>query len=288
MNKLEKYLSKIKNTNNVATIGVFDGVHIGHRYIIALMKEKRNLDEKTVVIAINNELKAPFIYKNYKKLAILRSLGVDYVININLKHIKNISAIEFLNTLKNNNVRKIYVGRDFSFGKNKIGNIEIINDNMQVTIVDDVFYCGHKVSSSLIKKEIISGNITDVTTLLKKNYFVEGIVIKGNKIGRKLGFPTANIDYKDYIIPPIGVYAGYVFHKHKKYYCLMNIGHNPTLNYSSHLSFEVFLLNFNHEIDLYNVKLTIHFTKFLRDEKRFNTKEDLINQIKLDVKKFNL
>lgn len=257
------------------TIGNFDGVHIGHRNLI----EATKIDGyKTMVISFENINKGNYNLTNKEqKIEYLRQLDVDYLLIFPFEVVKNVFYNEFMKVLKKLNVKYITCGTNFRFGYKREGDIIDLKKKFKVTIFDDYFVEEEKVSTSLIKEYLMKGDIDKVNILLEKPYKIVGEVISGSKIGRKLGFPTANIDYKEYLLPKNGVYFTIAKYQDKNYLSMTNVGFNPTLNEQSKKRLEVHILDFDQEI--YGETLELSFIKYLRDEKKYDSKEELINSL---------
>ena len=184
-------------------------------------------------------------------------------------------------------LKKFYLGYDFAFGANKQGGFDEVRElckpqRIEVEIQPKYEHSGAIVSSSLIRDKLSSGNISAVNELLKRPFHLEGVVIKGEGRGKKIGFPTANIQVdSDLIIPQKGVYVTRTLYKGMTYKSVTNIGNNPTFKDTNQLHIETNLFDFDH--DIYGEFLDIQFFKKIRDEKRFSTVNDLIDQIRSDI-----
>lgn len=292
--KFEDYILKY-NSPLAATIGSFDGIHLGHQ---SLMKE-------VVETAIKNNCKSAVItfephpltiIKNVvrqnitsleEKSLIIEKLGIDFLIIIDFnKEFSTISKYDFVNNyLIKLNVKELIVGDDFKFGKlgeGKASEINFLSNGLINTkIVKLIEYEMIKIGSSRIINLLNNGEITLVNKLLGYNYFFTGRVIKGNQIGRKMGFPTCNID-NDNVKKLLkkGVYGVRVYVNDLVYLGMMNIGNNPTCNYTENLSMEINLFDVN--IDLYDQNLKIECICYVRDEVKFNNSNELIEQLKKD------
>ncbi len=194
--------------------------------------------------------------------------------------IKNITADSFCKYLKKLGVKKIIAGSDFKFGLDNNGDTNLLKKYFELDIIEDVFIDNFKVSSTKIKELIKAGNLDLANKYLGYLFYTTGKIVRGNKIGRKLGYRTANIKYNNKILPPNGVYLGYLYLKNNKYYTILNIGYNPSLNRQSRIRCEAHILNFNKNI--YNKKVKLVYLKRLRDEVKFKDKNDLINQLNKD------
>ena len=256
---------------NSCTIGNFDGIHKGHKNLII---DSKVAGYKQLVITFENINKNKIITNTNQKIAYLEQLDVDYLLIIPFEVIKKVFYNEFIQILKILKVKYLTCGADFRFGYKREGDIIDLKKHFKLTVVEDYKVNDIRVSSKLIKKTIEEGDLDFANELLEKPYTIVGKVVKGNQIGRKLGFPTANIEYNEYILPKKGVYFTVVTYKETKYLAMTNIGNNPTLNEQEKTRLEVHILDFNNEI--YNEELSISFVKYLRDERKYNSKEELI------------
>jgi len=280
------------------TIGNFDGVHIGHR---SLINQLRRHSEVIGVITFDPHpaqffLKKKFLGKLFRfedQIEVFRSLGVDVVLKLSFdSFFSNLSAVEFitqyLDPLK---IKALYVGYDFQFGKNKAGDFNLLqhhyrNSLTQTHLVEAYVDQDTKkiVSTSLIKQILKTGDLKMAKRLLDRRYHIQGPVISGNKLGSKIGFPTANIEVTDLFIPKLGVYICKALIENESYKSILNIGYRPTVDatYSSP-TVECHILNFNGS--LYGKSLTVIPYDFLREEKKFLSVKELTEQIAIDVKK---
>lgn len=286
--------------NAVVTSGTFDGVHLGHQHILErLVKEARNCDGESVVITfwphpklvINPQSDLRLITDLEEKLQLLEKFNIDHVWIIPFnRSFSLLSSKEFIQKIIIDTLqtKKLIIGYDHKFGKNREGSFEYLIENrslfpfeieeIEKQTIDDLAF-----SSTLIRKFIQEGEIEKSTEILGHRYQLTGTVVKGYQNGRKLGFPTANvqINFSNKLIPADGVYIVKVNNfKEKSYFGMLNIGSRPTLNTGR--SIEVHLFDFQEEI--YGEILTVEFFKKIRDEKRFDSKEDLLEQLKLDEK----
>lgn len=269
-------------------IGNFDGLHLGHQNIVH--KTKSFTDTKSAVmtfyphpVSVITKTKLPILMDNHDKAKILDSYGLDYFIVVDFtENFSKLPAIEFINFLHKINVKRIVVGRDFKFGHKGLGTIHDLAKSFELVIMDDFLYKNVRVSTTYIKALLDNGNLGLAKSLLNRSYSIHGLVIHGDKIGKLIGYPTANIDYKNYYLPKIGVYAVKVMIDNQEFIGCANLGHNPTLNYSTTRRLEVFILDYDG--DLYNKEMTVSFEFYLRDEIKYDNLEDLLKQIKKDVK----
>lgn len=261
------------DTNSCA-IGNFDGVHLGHRQLI----EKAYVPGyKRLVITFENINKNKYLTTTEQKIKYLESLNIDYLVILPFRVIRLVFFNEFIQILKNLKVKYITCGADFRFGFKREGDTTDLKKKFKLTIFEDVKVNQTRVSTSLIKEFLTDGFLEEANNLLEKPYTIKGTVVEGNKIGRKLGYPTANIKYDDYLLPKSGVYVTIIKYKEKNYLSMTNIGFNPTLNEQENKRLEVHILDFNEEI--YGEELEISFIKYLREERRYNSKDDLIKSL---------
>ena len=267
-----------KLDKNSCTIGAFDGVHLGH---ISLIKKAKELGLKTLVITFENIFKKNYqLVTKEQKIKLIEELGVDYLIIFNFYAVQKVFFNEFIKMLKKINVKNIVCGNDFRFGFKREGDVIDLKKHFKVIISDYTEYKDTRISTSIIKELICDGHVEYAKELLTRDYKIIGEVIHGSKIGRKLGFPTANIDYSVYLLPKNGVYVCKVKYNDKNYIGMTNIGYNPTINEQKERRLEVHILDFNEEI--YGEELEISFVKFIREEQKFNSKEELINKLQDD------
>lgn len=287
--------------NPVLTIGTFDGVHIGHQKIIErLNEEAAKIDGESVLFTFyphprmvlfpdSHGLK--LIQTQAEKIDKLRKCGLQNVIVFPFtKEFSRLTAIEFVRDYLVNrlNVKKLVIGYDHQFGKNREGSLEFLKEiadtyeyeviEIPAQDIDEV-----NVSSTKIRNALLAGDIETANNFLGEHFELSGTVVKGNQIGSQMGFPTANIqiDSELKLIPGNGVYAVYVrLEDGSLVNGMLNIGIRPTVSASDELRIEVHLLDTT--LNLYDQKLTVRFLKRVRDEKRFEDKESLINQLKND------
>ena len=259
-------------------IGAIDGLHLGHK---SLINELNKFDTKKLVISFENLKKANYQLSTTKqKVELLESLGIDYFIVFPYHVIEKVLYTEFINMLKKLKVKNIVCGEDFRFGYKREGDVIDLCNHFNVIVKDYTMYNQTRVSTSIIKEAIVDGNVELASKLLERDYSIIGEVIHGSKIGSKLGFPTANINYTNYLLPKNGVYVAKVIYDDKMYIGMANIGHNPTINEQKERRLEVHILNFDEEI--YGREIEIRFIKFLREEKKFVSKEELISNLNSD------
>lgn len=281
------------------TIGNFDGVHIGHRQLLKQIKtdcQNKNLLFVVVTFVphpqkILHPDKERFLINSYEQRRhLLKEQGVDVLVE--LKFTRDFSTLKAEDFLKQYllcypNLKDFYLGYDFAFGANKEGDFDLVKsicDPLGITIeIQPKFdFMGEVVSSSLIRQRLLSGKIDEVENILARPFHLEGVVVKGEGRGKKIGFPTANVQVsQDLIVPHKGVYVTRTVYKGMTYQSITNIGHNPTFKDTDQLTIETNLFDFNS--DIYGEILDIQFLHKIRDERKFPTVNDLIEQIKSDI-----
>lgn len=295
--------SEIKGSYT-ACIGFFDGVHKGHRFLLEhLQKEARLTNTLSAVISFANhprkliqpDFQLHLINTLDEKIANLSSTGIDACFLLDFtEDIRNLSAREFICDFLSAkmHVTKLLIGYDHRFGRDRAEGFEDYvrygkSCGMEV-VQEPVFNDGtdRNYSSSEVRRNLISGNIAEATSILGQYYKLEGVVIHGHQLGRKLGFPTANLNpfEKDKIIPSNGVYAAKVqLENGDSFPSMVNIGFRPTVDSKmNRLSVEAHLIGF--EGDLYDQSITISFIERIRDERKMSSIEELKKQLSLDCK----
>jgi len=286
---------KKKHKGSVVAIGNFDGLHVGHKKVLkeAKLKAKKNnlkfgliTFEPAPTMFFNKSIKNHRINSLEQKIYFLKKMKLDFLIIINFnKNFSNLSAEEFIRKILFNKLRTkyIYVSRNFKFGKKRLGDIITLKNFEKKYFYKMVIISPHKkkkkiVSSSLIRKIIRQGQLNKVKKLLGRTWSIEGVVVKGDQRGRKIGFPTCNIKLNSYTVPKLGVYSVWVQIDNLKKRGIANIGYRPTFSGKS-LLLEVNI--FGIKRNLYRKILNISFIKFIRAEKKFKN----INQLKVQIKK---
>ena len=292
--------SVTKISNAVVTTGTFDGVHLGHQKILKkLNKLARDCRGESVLFTFFPHPRM-VLFPNDHGLKLLNTLeekkerlaasGLDHLIVHPFSHeFSRLSALQYVRDIMVNtlSVHTIVVGYDHHFGRNREGNLELLHEFSQtfdfgVEVISALDVEEVNVSSTKIRRSIGEGNIHLANDYLGYRYSFTGKVIKGKQRGRLLGFNTANIEVSSElkIIPSFGVYAVNVLLKGKIYRGMLNIGMNPTFNNNDDTHIEVHILDF--DLDIYGEILTIELVKKLRDEIKFNSKEDLVQQLSKD------
>jgi riboflavin kinase/FMN adenylyltransferase len=293
-------INKIKKFKNpVVALGVFDGVHLGHRKILQEAVSKANGIKGTSVVLTfwPHPQGEESLYSLEHRLRLIEELGIDVCIVVNFnKHFAKIKADDFIQDIlvKRIGARHILVGKNFRFGRNAEGDFKTLNKtcknyNFKVRIFDVIRIDTKPISSTYIRTLIKKGDLTKAQKLLGRPVSILGTVIKGVSQGHKLGFPTANIDPHHEVIPPQGVYAVEVIFKNKRFNGACNIGPKPRFSTQYSIrntqyakTIEVYIFDFKKNI--YGEYLEIQFLKKVRDEKKFKTVQDLVSRIKKDVK----
>ena len=301
--KLHKLNTKkdFKIRNLCLCIGNFDGIHLGHQHLIKkIINNSRLNDLNSAIMTFVPHPKIYFkstdnnfniITNDYKKY-FLNSLGLDNYIEYKFnKTLSNLDAINFIEKIlvKQLNIKKIIVGRDFRFGKDRKGDATLLKKlsnkyHYKVYIINHVKNkkTNKKFSSSIIRKDIKDGSFEKVSEALGRNWFMKGKIIKGDQKARLINFPTANIKPGNHILPKKGVYCVNVILEGKIFRGIANFGERPTVK-GLNLLLETHLFEFNSNI--YGKQLTVEFLTFIRPEKKYKDFKILTNQIQKDVKK---
>ena len=282
----------------VATIGFFDGVHLGHRFLIQQVKVAATQTgwQSSIITfpvhprqVIQSEFQPQLLSSPEEKIELLASTGVDNCILLPFtRELSQLTAYEFMQLLYDKyKVRMLVIGYDHRFGHNRAETFEDYcryGRELGIHIMQASAYTQEqdKVSSSAIRRALQTGDIRTATKFLGYHYYLEGTVVDGYKVGRKIGFPTANlrVDFPNKLIPSIGVYAVCVYVNGGKYKGMLNIGYRPTINNGTDLSIEVHILDFQGNI--YHQKMRIEFIDFLRPEMKFNSVDELVLQMQKD------
>jgi riboflavin kinase/FMN adenylyltransferase len=285
--------------NAILTFGNFDGVHSGHREFLDEVK-KNSLEKKCKLVVVTfiphpRQILSPkekFLINSYEERRdILEGLHIDYIYEIEFtRDFSTLSPKDFLEQyiLVSPFIKGLALGYDFSFGSNKSGSIKFVKEyckdkDINILIQEEYLNDNSRVSSSEIRKALDSGDVECANKFLERKFYILGTVIKGQGRGRQIGFPTANIFYnKERMIPSRGVYITQTKYAGEIYNSVTNIGFNPTFEDSENINIETHILNFDK--DIYGDKIEVLFSKKLRDEKKFNSVDELVKQISIDVK----
>lgn len=279
-----------------AGIGNFDGIHLGHKEIVEAAKRcSRENSTRSCVITFNphpqkvlGRKDLSLIFPLERRFEMLEATGIDAVVCLNFtRELSKVSAENFIKDilLDRLKIKDIVVGPGFSFGHKRKGNVDLLRSMGETlgfnTVVAEVARVDDQVvSSSAIRKLVRDGEISEANRFFGYDYYIEGVVVEGERRGRKLGFPTVNLDTEWEILPRPGVYATYVRLPDGFHESITNIGVRPTFE-ESRLTVETHLFDFNN--DLYGKKVGVSFVERLRDEKRFASVDELVAQIEHDV-----
>ena len=302
-----KKLTYYKNFNikknhqkSIILIGNFDGVHLGHQKLFDRAKKHKKKENLKIGVVTFDPIPKMFFnkkLKNYRisnlnqKLSIFKKFKVDFVINKKFdKKFSKIKCNNFISEIiyKKLNPKIIFVSNNFRFGNKREGDVKLLKllekkYNYKIINPPTLKKKNKTISSTLIRKLLIDGKLNLANNYLNRNWSIEGVVKKGRNMGKKICFPTCNIDIGNYVIAKPGVYAVKVniLNSNKMLKGIANLGYRPTFNQKKIL-LEVNIFNFSR--NLYNKKLTVEFIKFIRGEKKFKGMDQLKKQIKLDIK----
>ena len=291
---------KKKHQKSIILIGNFDGVHLGHQKLFDSAKKHKKKENLKIGVVTFDPIPKMFFnkkLKNYRisnlnqKLSIFKKFKVDFVINKKFdKKFSKIKCNKFISEIiyKKLNPKIIFVSNNFKFGNKREGDVKLLKFlekkyNYKIINPPTLKKKNKTISSSLIRKLLADGKLDLANNYLNRNWSIEGVVKKGRNMGKKIGFPTCNIDIGNYVIAKPGVYAVKVniLNSNKILKGIANLGYRPTFNQKKIL-LEVNIFNFSR--NLYNKKLTVEFIKFIRGEKKFKGIDQLKKQIKLDLK----
>jgi len=297
--KIEEELVKLSAEKDMLlTIGVFDGVHLGHRYLISQLKElarQQNLVSGVVTFrqhpqeVLSPQTKLPFLTDFAQRTNLLKNEGVEAIITLSFTpELAQLSARQFIALLKKYlGMRGVVIGPDFALGRNREGNTNTLRRlgremGFSVTAVPPIVIDGEVVSSTAIRNALAEGDMKRVQKLVGRPFSLHGHVIPGAGRGVELGFPTANLDTDpEQALPAEGVYVGWVHIDDQAYPSMTNIGKRPTFGGNERVV-EVYLLDYHS--DLYGQELTIDIIERLRGEKKFDAPEELKKRITKDIK----
>ena len=290
---------KDSHKGSIILIGNFDGVHLGHQKLFKLAKLYKKKNKLKIGVINFNPMPKMFFNKTLKnfritsvktKIKLLSKFDVDFIITKKFDKIfSKTKSLTFIKEILNKKLKSkfIFVSNNFKFGNKREGNVNLLIQNekrfnFKVVKPKPLIKRKKIVSSSLIRGYLEKGFLEKANRLLNRKWSVDGIVQKGRQIGKKIGFPTCNIDIKDYVLAKPGVYAVRVLRLNKSKYIrgIANLGYRPTFNQKKIL-LEVHL--FNYSGNLYNKHLSVEFLKFIRKEKKFKNVNQLKSQIKKDL-----
>jgi riboflavin kinase/FMN adenylyltransferase len=279
-------------------IGVFDGVHRGHQAVISTSASHAESENGTAVVVtfdphpmkvLRPERAPHLLTATQHKIALIRDLGVRHLLII--KFDKKFAATEpedFVRQLveKSKPLREICVGHEWSFGKNRRGNLDLLKkfggeSGFDVVGIPPVTVNGKVVSSTAIRKAVQDGDFGKAAEMLGRDYTILGTVVGGDNLGKKIGFPTANLSAHSEQFPPDGVYFAEAMLGRKTYPGVVNLGVRPTVAEKADRILEIHLFDFDR--DIYGKDLEVRFVRFLRPELKFENIEALVRQISVDV-----
>jgi riboflavin kinase/FMN adenylyltransferase len=298
--RIYRDLSEVTHNNNtIITLGTFDGIHVGHRFIIEeVVKKASDLGGRSFLITyhphprkvISGQNQIDLLSTPSEKIELFETLGIENLLIINFtKKFSQLSPEKFIEkfVVKGIGTKEIVIGYDHHFGKGRGGNQDFLKNignksGFDVTIIPEYKMDNVTVSSSKIRKALFDGDILKANEYLGRQYGFTGTVIEGDKRGRELGFPTANLrlDDEDKLLPAIGIYAVEVTLKGSKKYGLLSIGKRPTFYESGEVVPEVYLFDFDD--DIYGEELTVSMVDRIRGEEKFSSADELIEQMNKD------
>lgn len=298
-------ISNFYAKNPVASMGIFDGVHPGHKYLLQELKDKaKEINGESVVITFwphpryvlgKDALNLRYLNTLEEKTILLEAENIDHFVVLKFtEKFAQLSSCEFIREYLINalNIKHLILGFDHKFGKDQQNNLNLLQDcssssssssNFSISKSNVFEMDDEKISSSLIRELLLEGELKKANMYLDYNYFLLGTVVEGNKLGREIGFPTANIKLQDKnkLLPKIGVYAVQLSCDGKIYPGMLNIGYRPTVDSGNHLkSIEVHLFDFNQ--DIYGKRIALSFRKRMRDEVKFDSLDELKAQLVKD------
>lgn len=296
MKIIEIDLNFVAKEESVIALGNFDGVHRGHIELIKkAIEDAKKLNIKSSLLLFNEHTdnlvkvgKKEIITTNKTKFEILENLGVDIIYLINFtKEFMAYSPIMFLKDFLayNLKIRGVVVGYDYTYGYKKSGDVDFLNKNKSlfksIHVIEQVSYEGEKISSSRIRSLIEEGRVKEANNLLSRPYKLIGRIIHAKGLGKKMGYPTANLELVDnFVIPKYGVYDTDIIINGKKFKASTNIGTNPTVEHDG-IKIEAHILDFDE--DIYGEIVELELLEFVRPELKFDSIEELFKQIAKDV-----
>jgi len=282
------------------TLGIFDGIHLGHQKIIGRVVEKAaRIGGASCVVTfdphpreiLNPDAAPDLLTSTDKKAQLIKDLGVDALCLIRFsKEFANIEAASFVKDFLIDmlHMKVIIEGYDWRFGKDRKGDVTLLKkmsteNGFEVEQLNGVEMDGQIISSTLIRELVLKGDLERADRYLGRTYSITGIIVEGSRLGREMGFPTANIEPHHEAIPPNGIYAVWVDMDGARKPGTLNIGYRPTVTEEKRRTVEVHIMDFYR--DIYNEEIEVTFVEKLRDEKKFPSLEALSAQIKKDVEK---
>lgn len=292
-----KYYDSIEQYNAgpcAVMIGKFDGLHLGHRALISAMKEQSEGLSKVIMSFVMNGSGTKEILNEREKIALCEELGLDAYLHVEFNdEIRNMTPENFVSEClhKKINAKAVYVGSNFRFGKNRVGDPDMLKKlcgefGIKVVVIPGITIHGIPVSATEIRKRIFMGDMKEAAELLGTPYFVSGTVIKGRQLGRTMKFPTLNLmPEKEKILPPNGVYMTETVINGQKFPSVTNVGTKPSVTDEMTVFAETHLLRFPKEEEPgYGSEIRVEFLDFIRPERKFGSIEELYMQIEQDVR----
>jgi len=300
--RIHQDLSEVShNKNSVVTLGTFDGVHLGHSKIIdEVVKKAALFGGRSFLITfyphpkkiISRESKIELLSTPSEKAKLIESFGIEHMLIIKFtKEFSQLGPDKFLEKYIVDGIgaREVVIGYDHHFGKERGGDINFLqkkgsDSGFEVTVIPAYDIDGVAISSSKIRRAILEGNIKLANKYLGRLYSFSGKVIRGDKRGRELGFPTANLDVenKDKLLPAIGIYVVEFIVKEKKHFGLLSVGKRPTFYSAGDIVPEVYIYDFDENI--YDEFVTVNVVERIRGEEKFSSADELIKQMNNDKK----
>ena len=279
------------------TLGKFDGLHRGHELLMEhIFREATEHGLCTAAFTFDippknqvNEETSKVLTTNDEKYFVFEKTGIDYLIECPFtKEVMCMEPVDFIAWIVSALSAKCFVvGKDFHFGHNRAGDYHVLQENekkygYKTIVVDKVTEDGRDISSTYVREEIVKGNIAKANHLLGYEYFIRSKIIHGKQIGRKMGIPTVNMQIPpEKLLPPFGVYVTRVEIGEKWYTSVSDVGVKPTIEGDNPLGVETYILDFCQ--DLYEKEVTVHFLEYIRPEKKFDSLEELKQQITSDI-----
>lgn len=280
----------INSTEIVTSIGGFDGIHLGHQALFKKANETSNGNFQIVTfneipkIYFNNALKP--ILSQEQRTQFFEEQNPKNIVYLDFQSVNSMNALDFCKFLQNNlKTTKLVIGKDFKFGNKRVGDVNTLIDYFgenNVILLHDYLISSEKVSTTKIRLFYSQGDIKNAEKYLGRPISYRGIVVKGKQLGSTIGIPTANIELNQQTeLPRFGVYAVKINVNSQVYLGCMNIGINPTVDSNGQTKIEIHILDFDENI--YNQQVSFELIDFIRDEKKFNSVEELKLQITTDI-----